>query len=281
MDAATAVLGEAGIDSARTDAELLAAHLLGVERGRLSFADVPADFTDRYSELINARANRVPLQHITGVAAFGPVLLEVGPGVFVPRPETEALLEWALSQDLPPSPVIVDVCTGSGALAIALATVLPGATVTGIDADPTALGYARRNATRTNAAMACVELNSRKAVGEAIRRVEDFDPRLFANRKVEREGRPTVVLTPGIGNGSYDFRSNILIVPRTSPQSTLKSTAFDAGVGGAYGAIDGDIGTSAAHGAVAGAAGGILKSDNEKSRVVKNCLRHRGYAVLN
>ncbi len=153
VDAATAVLGEAGIDSARTDAELLAAHLLGVERGRLSFADVPADFADRYSELINARANRVPLQHITGVAAFGPVLLEVGPGVFVPRPETEALLEWALSQDLPPSPVIVDVCTGSGALAIALATVLPGATVTGIDADPTALGYARRNAARTNAAM--------------------------------------------------------------------------------------------------------------------------------
>jgi hypothetical protein len=66
-----------------------------------------------------------------------------------------------------------------------------------------------------------------------------------------------------------------------SGEITLKSTAFGAGVGGAYGAIDGDVGKSAARGAVAGAAGGILKADNETSRVVKNCLRHRGYAVLN
>lgn len=150
---ATAVLSEAGIDSARTDAELLAAYLLGVERGRLSFAEISADFPDRYRGVVSARANRIPLQHITGVAPFGPVLLEVGPGVFIPRPETESLLEWALSQDLPPSPVIVDVCTGSGALAVALATVLPAATVTGVDVDPTALGYARRNAAPTNAGM--------------------------------------------------------------------------------------------------------------------------------
>lgn len=153
LDAATATLGEAGIDSARTDAELLAAHLLGVERGRLSFAEVPDDFPDRYREVVSARANRIPLQHITGLAPFGPVLLEVGPGVFIPRPETEALLEWALSQDLPPAPVIIDVCTGSGALAVALATMLPVATITGVDADPTALGYARRNAAPTNAGM--------------------------------------------------------------------------------------------------------------------------------
>ncbi len=70
------------------------------------------------------------------------------------------------------------------------------------------------------------ELNAKSAVVEAIRRVEDFDPGIFANRKCEREGRPVVVLTPGIGNGSYDFRSNILIIPRTSPRSTLESVAF-------------------------------------------------------
>lgn len=150
---ATAALRDAGIDSARIDAELLAAYLLGIERGRLSFADIPEDFPDRYREVVSARANRIPLQHITGVAPFGPVLLEVGPGVFIPRPETEALLEWALSQDLPPNPVVVDACTGSGALAVALATELPGATVTGVDVDPTALGYARRNAASTNAGM--------------------------------------------------------------------------------------------------------------------------------
>ena len=62
---------------------------------------------------------------------------------------------------------------------------------------------------------------------------------------------------------------------------TLSSTAFGAGVGAAYGAIDGDVGRSAGRGAVAGASAGLLKQDNEKSRVTKNCLRHRGYAVLN
>lgn len=153
VEAATTVLDQAGIGSARADAELLAAHLLGVDRGRLSFIDITDDFLDRYTELVRVRAGRIPLQHITGLAPFGPVLLEVGPGVFIPRPETEALLEWALSQDLPPQPVVVDVCTGSGALAVALAAMLPAATVTGIDADPTALGYARRNAAATNVRM--------------------------------------------------------------------------------------------------------------------------------
>ena len=146
MAAATTDLEQAGIDSARTDAELLAAHVLGVERGRLSFADVPEEFFDRYSDAVSTRVRRVPLQHITGMAPFGPLRLEVGPGVFIPRPETEALLEWALAQDLPDDAVIVDVCTGSGALGVALATARPGARVTGIDIDPAALNYARRNA---------------------------------------------------------------------------------------------------------------------------------------
>ena len=149
MAAAPTDLAQAGIDSARTDAELLAAHVLGVERGRLSFADVPEEFFDRYSDAVSTRVRRVPLQHITGMAPFGPLRLEVGPGVFIPRPETEALLEWALAQDLPDDAVIVDVCTGSGALGVALATARPGARVTGIDIDPAALNYARRNAAVT------------------------------------------------------------------------------------------------------------------------------------
>lgn len=66
-----------------------------------------------------------------------------------------------------------------------------------------------------------------------------------------------------------------------SGEITAKSTAFGAGVGSAYGAIGGGVGTGAATGAVTGAAGGLLKSDNEKARVTKNCLRYRGYAVLN
>ena len=143
-------LAQAGIDSARTDAELLAAHVAGTERGRLALLEQPDPlFFDRFSAAVNKRAQRIPLQHITGQAPFGPVVLDVGPGVFVPRPETESLLEWACAQQLPPSPVIVDLCTGSGALAVALATAMPGARVIAVDDDPTALEFARRNADGT------------------------------------------------------------------------------------------------------------------------------------
>lgn len=150
IEVATVALAEAGIDSASTDAELLAAHLAGVNRGRLAVIDEPdADFFRRYDELIGARSRRIPLQHLTGSAAFGPLELQVGPGVFIPRPETEALLEWALAQRLPERPVIVDLCTGSGALAIALAAHWPRARVIAVDDDATALDYARRNAEAT------------------------------------------------------------------------------------------------------------------------------------
>ncbi|KDF01185.1 SAM-dependent methyltransferase [Mycolicibacterium aromaticivorans JS19b1 = JCM 16368] len=147
IDVATAALARAGIGSPRIDAELLAAHLAGTDRGRLAtIAEPDADFFRRYDDIIDARRTRVPLQHLTGSAPFGPLELAVGPGVFIPRPETEALLEWALAQRLPDHPMIVDLCTGSGALAIALAAGRPHARVIAVDDDPTALGYARRNA---------------------------------------------------------------------------------------------------------------------------------------
>lgn len=148
--AAADTLAAAGIDTARTDAELLAAHAAGTERGRLLLLKrIDPDFLDRFDRAIAQRAKRVPLQHITGTAPFGPVQLQVGPGVFIPRPETEAMLEWALAQELPERPIILDVCTGSGALAIALAVELPRARVIGVDDDPAALEYARRNAATT------------------------------------------------------------------------------------------------------------------------------------
>lgn len=150
IEAAAATLADAGIGSARTDAELLAAHVAGTDRGRLAFADEPdAVFFDRYRDAVAARARRMPLQHITGTVTFGPVRLEVGPGVFIPRPETEALLEWAAARTLPPRPVIVDLCTGSGALAAALAFHRPDARVIAVDDDPQALRYARRNVCST------------------------------------------------------------------------------------------------------------------------------------
>jgi len=147
IDEASRTLADAGVGSARADAEQLAAHVAGTSRGRLPLLGaLGEEFFDRYTELVTARAKRIPLQHLTGTAVFGPVVLEVGPGVFVPRPETEALLEWALAQCLPQErPLIVDLCIGSGALAAALARQSPSARVIGVDISTDALRYAGRN----------------------------------------------------------------------------------------------------------------------------------------
>jgi release factor glutamine methyltransferase len=145
IDAAAVALAEAGVGSPRTDAELLAAHAAGTDRGRLALAEANPQFFDRYDDLVAQRAKRVPLQHLTGTAAFGPVTVHVGPGVFIPRPETESMLEWAVAQRLSQRPVIVDLCTGSGALVLALSKQWPDARVIAIDDSEDALGYARRN----------------------------------------------------------------------------------------------------------------------------------------
>ena len=98
------------------------AHVLDVDRGSLAFVDgLDAGERRRFRELVAQRARRIPLQHIIGRAAFGPVDLAVGPGVFVPRPETELILEWAVENLRGIShPLVADLCSGSGALAICL-----------------------------------------------------------------------------------------------------------------------------------------------------------------
>ncbi|HTQ22213.1 peptide chain release factor N(5)-glutamine methyltransferase [Mycobacterium sp.] len=149
IDSAAAVLADAGIDSARYDAELLAAHVAGTDRGRLPLLEPPEEFFGHYHDMVSARSRRIPLQHLIGTVAFGPVELHVGPGVFIPRPETEAVLEWATLRRLGTRPVIVDLCTGSGALALALARHWPEARVIGVDDSDTALQYARRNVAGT------------------------------------------------------------------------------------------------------------------------------------
>lgn len=165
IDFAATLLAAAGIDSARCDAEQLAAHLAGTERGRLPLLDPPGDeFFGRYHEIVTARSRRVPLQHLTGTVWFGPAELAVGPGVFIPRPETEAMLAWAIAQPLGARPVIVDLCTGSGALAVALAQHLANhhvqARILAIDDCDAALDYARRNAKGTNVELLCADVTT-------------------------------------------------------------------------------------------------------------------------
>jgi release factor glutamine methyltransferase len=142
------VLADAGVASPRVDAELIAAHVLGVERGKLPMVPlVDPPVVDAIGQLVERRAKHVPLQHLTGWAAMGPVTVGVGPGVFVPRPETELLLEWGLmSVREVTDPVVVDLCTGSGALALAVAGARHDATVHAVENDNVALAWARQNA---------------------------------------------------------------------------------------------------------------------------------------
>jgi release factor glutamine methyltransferase len=173
IDSAAALLAEAGIDSARFDAEELAAHLTGTDRGRLSLVEsIDDEFFRRYSDVVAARSRRVPLQHLIGTAAFGPVVLHVGPGVFIPRPETEAIFAWATAQRLDARSLIVDLCTGSGALAVALARHLPAARVIGVDDSDAALGYARRNAEGTEVELVRADVTTPGLLPELDGRVD-------------------------------------------------------------------------------------------------------------
>lgn len=142
------ILAAAGVPSPRADAELIAAHVLDVPRTNLPLVPLAdASVIDAIGQLVAKRARRVPLQHLTGWAAMGEITVDVGPGVFVPRPETELLLGWTLAWlEGRNSPVIVDLCTGSGALALALAHARPDAAVYAVERDPVALSWARRNA---------------------------------------------------------------------------------------------------------------------------------------
>lgn len=144
----TVLLREGGVASPEYDAAELLAHVLGVSRGALALVDRIADAqADGYLALIRRRAAREPLQHLTGVAHFRHVALAVGPGVFVPRPETELLAGWAVEQchRAGGEPVVVDLCTGSGAIAKSIADEVPGARVHAVELDEDAHAWASRN----------------------------------------------------------------------------------------------------------------------------------------
>ena len=144
-------LAAAGVSSPDFDAAELLAHVLGTTRSRLPLVDaVSPEQAEAYDALVTRRAAREPLQHLTGSAAFRYVELAVGPGVFVPRPETELLAGWAVEQAAAVVaagrvPVVVDLCTGSGAIALAVATEVPTAEVHAVELGDPAVEWAARN----------------------------------------------------------------------------------------------------------------------------------------
>jgi release factor glutamine methyltransferase len=147
---AAARLAAAGVASPEHDARALAVHVLGLTTpSDLLLVDgFDAPQGSAYEDLVARRAGRVPLQHLTGTVGFRYLDLEVGPGVFVPRPETESVVQWAvdaLRREASAAPVVVDLCAGSGTIALALAHEVPGVTVHAVERDEGALLWARRN----------------------------------------------------------------------------------------------------------------------------------------
>ena len=154
---ATEQLAAAGVSSPEHDAKALAMHVLGVKKPSDLLLVDGFDETQAiaYVDLVARRAQRVPLQHLTGTVGFRYIELEVGPGVFVPRPETESVVQWAvdaIAREGWTEPLLADLCTGSGTIAFALANEVPGATVHAVERDADALTWTRRNAANRIAA---------------------------------------------------------------------------------------------------------------------------------
>lgn len=157
---ASFVLDSAGLPSPYADARQLLAHVLGVELGRLPLVGAVTE-TDRarLDRLVERRATGVPLQHITGEAFFRNVRVAVGPGVFVPRPETEVMTGWAIDQLTGlDRPRVVELCAGSGAISLALSQEVPAAEVHAVELSPEAADWAERNLAGTGVTLTVADM---------------------------------------------------------------------------------------------------------------------------
>ena len=145
---AISLLTEAKVSSPQVDAELLLSHVVGVERSQLiTINQISEEQLSDFEDLVARRANRVPLQHLTGIAYFRHLELAVGPGVFVPRPETELLVDAAIAH-LKKSPAprnAVDLCSGSGAIALSIALEVPGTIVLAVELSDDAVKWLAHN----------------------------------------------------------------------------------------------------------------------------------------
>ena len=167
---ASELLATAGIDSAHVDAALLLASVMDVERSALSpFANIPLDEESTFRQLINQRAQRIPLQHLTGEAHFRHITLEVGAGVFIPRPETELLVEEGINAlcQLDGERIAVDLCAGSGAIALSLATGVPHTTVYAVEKSPDAFKWLTHNVEKHQVQLASISSQVRCIQGDA------------------------------------------------------------------------------------------------------------------
>ena len=174
LTVAVETLSSAGVPAARADAEQLLAAALGVPRTRLAAVEtVDADTAVRFAELVTRRSAREPLQHLVGTVAFRYIEVDVGPGVFVPRPETELLVDAVLPVlQASPHPIAVDLCAGSGALALAVADEVPSATVYAVERAPSALHWLRRNCADSKVRVISADVGDASVLPELTGRVD-------------------------------------------------------------------------------------------------------------
>jgi len=147
----SALLAQSGIATAPQDAEMLLAHVLGIERARLHThpgRPVAEGEAATFRTLLERRAAREPLQHLVGEQEFWSLTFRVSPDVLIPRPETEHVIECFLRLNARREPVVLDIGTGSGCLAVVVAREVPGARVVATDVSRAALAVARDNAAR-------------------------------------------------------------------------------------------------------------------------------------
>jgi release factor glutamine methyltransferase len=169
---ATDRLRQAGVPSPAQDARVLLSFVSGVEVARLPLLDeLDDDHARRFRKLTGKRAERIPVQYLTGRAHFRRIDVEVGPGVFVPRPETEVMTGWAIEHLTslaagPHRPSVVELCTGSGVIAKAIASELTRVDIYAVEVSDEAAAYARRNLAET-----LVELH----VADMVTALEDLN----------------------------------------------------------------------------------------------------------
>ena len=174
LTVAVETLSSAGVPAARADAEQLLAAALGLPRTRLATVEaVDADTAARFAQLVARRSTREPLQHLVGTVAFRYVEVAVGPGVFVPRPETEMLVDAVLPVlSASPHRIAVDLCAGSGALALAVADEVASATVYAVERSPSALHWLRRNCAGSNVRVISADVADPGLLAELTGRVD-------------------------------------------------------------------------------------------------------------
>ena len=183
------------------DVEVLAAHVLGISRSGL-LIHAADEITDAQKNALSAfvtrRAAGEPVAYLIGEKEFMGLSFSVGEGVLIPRPDTETLVEWALSRYEGKAPRILDICTGSGCIAVSMAHFLPRASVTAYDLSPAALLFAEKNAQQNHVHLSLVQNDiltepisgtfdlilsnppyiSSNAVDSLMPEVKDFEPRL-------------------------------------------------------------------------------------------------------